>query len=336
MLNSPKKGGSLYMWIITICFTISMLFITTVAAEPGPEKLIKEYVAAVNAKDIIKLKKLVHPKCLACINDENRDYFDDYFTGEIEERIPGSYKIVDIKPIGKDGALLMPEVFSYPVRPTHWIQIDFEKGAYDSKSILRQIIKLGDTWFMVVPCPTQQAVKQFREVKIAKEKQKARAKVLYQELKKPLLSELKELYRKGKKIQAWKRYSSETGESLSMAKEVLLPLDNFIKKPEAVESPRQEYKAGVDFSNIGKKYLRYEELKKEQESRGFVFLGKFGDSWPAELEKADINMNEISFELNDGTKHNYSGFDGYEILVLRLIADNQKENVVVFRSKEKK
>ncbi len=322
--------------IITICFIVSMLFITTVAADPGQEKFIKEYVAAVNAKNIIKLKKLVHPKCLACINDENRDYFDDYFTREIEERIPDSYKIVDIKPIGKDEALLMPEVFSYPVRPTHWIQIDFEKGAYDSKSILRQVIKLGDTWFMVVPCPTQHAIKRFRKVKIAKEKQKARAKVLYQELKKPLLSELKELYKKGKKIQAWKRYSSETGESLSMAKEVLLPLDNFIKKPETVESPPQQYKADVDFVNIGKTYLRYEELRKEQDSKGYVFLGKFGDSWPAELKKADINMNEISFELNDGTKHNYSGYDGYEILMLRLIAANQKENVVVFRSKEKK
>ena len=313
-----------------------MLFITTVAADPGQEKFIKEYVAAVNAKNIIKLKKLVHPKCLACINDENRDYFDDYFTREIEERIPDSYKIVDIKPIGKDEALLMPEVFSYPVRPTHWIQIDFEKGAYASKSVLRQVIKLGDTWFMVVPCPTQQAIKRFRKVKIAKEKQKARAKVLYQELKKPLLSELKELYKKGKKIQAWKRYSSETGESLSMAKEVLLPLDNFIKKPETVESPPQQYKADVDFVNIAKKYLRFEELRKEQESKGYVFLGKFGDSWPAELKKADINMNEISFELNDGTKHNYSGYDGYEILMLRLIAANQKENVVIFRSKEKK
>ena len=74
----------MYTRIITIFFIVSMLFITTLAAETGQEKFIKEYVAAVNAKNIIKLKKLVHPKCLACINDENRDYFDDYFTREIE------------------------------------------------------------------------------------------------------------------------------------------------------------------------------------------------------------------------------------------------------------
>jgi hypothetical protein len=241
----------MYKWIIIICFTISMLFGIAIAIEPGQEQFIKEYVAAVNSKDVEKVKRLVHPKCLVCITDANRDYYHDYFSSEIEELIPDNYKITNIKPIGKDEPLLMSEAFSYPVRPTHWVQIDFERGPYDSTSILRQIIKSEDTWFMVLPCPTPITVKQFRGAKIKKEKQKERAMVLFRELKGPLLSELKELLKEGKKIQAWKRYSAETGEPLSMAKEVLLLLNEFTAEKKALESVPREYKPGMALADIG-------------------------------------------------------------------------------------
>jgi hypothetical protein len=313
-----------------------MLFGLAIAVEPGPEQFIKEYVAAVNAKDVEKLKRLVHPKCLVCINNENRDYYHDYFSSEIKESIPDNYKIGNVKSIGKDEPVLMPEAFSYPVRPTHWVQVDFERGPYDSTSILRQIVKLNDTWFMVVPCPTPNTVKQFRGAKIRREKRKERAKALFKELKDPLLSELKELLKEGKKIQAWKRYRAETGESLSMAKEVLLLLNEFTAEKKVIRSLPQEHKPATDFADIGKSYAKLEDLKKDQKSKGYVFLGRFGNSWPAEIKEVKIEMNEISFELKGGTRHTYKGFDGYEIMLLRLSANKQRENVVIFRSVEKK
>lgn len=322
----------MYRWIIIICFLFSMLTGTAAAVEPAEEEFVKEYVAAVEAKDVARLKKLVHPECLAPINDENRDYYDDYFSGEIEKSIPDNYEIIDVTAIDKDAPLMMTEVFSYPVRPTHWVQIDFMTGPYESESILRQIVKFEDTWYMVVPCPKPEAMKQFREAQIKKEEQKARAEALYQELKNPLRSELIELLKEGDKIQAWKRYSSKTGESLAMAKEVLLPLEEFVKEQEAVEAARRK----VTFVDIGKRYSRLDELKTELDAKGYVFLGKFGDSWPAELKEAEKDMDGISFERSNGRKHDYTGFDGYEVLMLRLSADNQEENVVIFRSKEKK
>ena len=211
--------------IIIICLVVSVLYTVVIAAEPGQEQFIAKYIATVNAHDVEQLKRLVHPKCLACINNENQDYFHDYFSREIKESIPNNYKITNIRPISTVEPLLMPEAFSYPVRPTHWVQIDFARGAYDFKSILRQIVRVEDAWFMVVPCPTPNTVKRFRQAKIAKEKQKERAKVLFGKLNDPLFSELKQLLEEGKKVQAWKRYSSVTGESLSMAKEVLAPLN---------------------------------------------------------------------------------------------------------------
>ena len=211
--------------IIFICLTIATLFAYAFAAEPDQKQFISDYVAAVNGQDIDGLKRLVHPKYLACINNENQAYFHDYFSREIKESIPNNYKIAKITQIGNAEPLLMAEAFSYPVRPTHWVQIDFARSAYDSKSILQQIVKVEDAWFMVVPCPTPDTVRRFRQAKIAKETQKERAKVLFGKLNDPLLSELKQLLEEGKKVQAWKRYSSVTGESLSMAKGVLALLN---------------------------------------------------------------------------------------------------------------
>ena len=320
---------------IIFCLTIATLFAYAFAAEPDQKKFVSDYVAAVNGKDVDGLNHLVHPKYLACINNENQDYFDDYFSREIRESIPNSYKITNITPIGNAEPLLMAEAFSYPVRPTHWIQIDFATGAYDSKSILRQIVKVEDAWFMVVPCPTLDTVKRFRQAKIAKEKQKERAKVLFEKLNDPILSELKKLLEEGKKVQALKRYSSVTGESLSMAKEVLALLKETLTKIRGAEFSPQARTPEWALADIGKPYGGLEDLKKDHQAKGYVFIGRFGNSWPAEIVEVTIQMDEISFELNDGQKHNYKGFDGYEIVLLRLRANN-KENVVIFRSIKKK
>ena len=320
---------------IIFCIIIATLFVYAFAAEPDQTQFISDYVAAVNRKDVDGLKRLVHPKCLACINNENQDYFDDYFSREIKESIPNSYKITNITPIGNAEPLLMAEAFSYPVRPTHWVQIDFTRGTYDSKSILRQIVKVEDAWFMVVPCPTLDTVKRFRQAKIAKEKQKERAKVLFEKLNDPILSELKKLLGEGKKVQALKRYSSVTGESLSMAKEVLALLKESLTEIRGAEFSPQARTPEWALADIGKPYAGLEDLKKDHQAKGYVFIGRFGNSWPAELMEVTIQMDEISFELYDGQKHNYTGFDGYEIVLLRLRANN-KENVVIFRSIKKK
>jgi len=323
--------------IIIFCLTIATLFVYAFAADPDQKLFISDYVAAVNGKDVDGLKRLVHPKCLACINNENQDYFDDYFSREIRETIPDTYRITNITPIGNAEPLLMAEAFSYPVRPTHWVQFDFARGAYDSKSILRQIVKVEDAWFMVVPCPTPDTVKRFRQAKIAKEKQKERAKVLFEKLNDPLLSELKKLLAEGKKVQALKRYSSVTGESLSMAKKVVALLKEMLTEIRGAEFSPQAHTPEWALADIGKPYAGLEDLKKDQQSKGYVFIGRFGNSWPAEIKEVTVGMDEISFERDNGQKHKYTGFNGYEMVLLRLRSiNNQNENVVIFRSKEKK
>jgi hypothetical protein len=92
----------------------------------------------------------------------------------------------------------------------------------------------------------------------------------------------------------------------------------------------------VGSGEVGKSYEDFGELIKDQNSKGYVFLGRFDNTWPAEVTDVRTAMHEISFERKEGPKHRYHGYDGYELKVIRLIASNKTENIVVLRSKEKK
>ena len=76
--------------IILFCLTISLFLANAFAAEPDQKQFINNYVAAVNGKDVDGLKRSIHPKNLACINNQNQDYFNDYFSGELKESIPNN------------------------------------------------------------------------------------------------------------------------------------------------------------------------------------------------------------------------------------------------------
>ena len=87
-------------------------------------------------------------------------------------------------------------------------------------------------------------------------------------------------------------------------------------------------------SEVGKTFQNYNQFINYQNEQDFLFLGRFGDSWPAEVIEVETAMNEISFTYK-GTNHKYPGYDGYNLKVVRLISDNGNENIVVLRSKEK-
>nr|WP_319776188.1 hypothetical protein [uncultured Sphaerochaeta sp.] len=73
-----------------------------------------------------------------------------------------------------------------------------------------------------------------------------------------------------------------------------------------------------------------------ENEEGFIFLGRFQDVWPAEITCVEKEMNEITFVLPDGTPHTYSGFEGYELKVVKFNSKKWKKKfIVVLRSKEK-
>jgi hypothetical protein len=67
---------------------------------------------------------------------------------------------------------------------------------------------------------------------------------------------------------------------------------------------------------------------------GFVRTGYFGKYWPATVAEIAADIGEIRFVRQDGTRHTYRKFDGYDMRMIRLRAGD-KETIVVLRSKIK-
>jgi hypothetical protein len=49
-----------------------------VPIDAGHGIFVAEYVAAVNARDAERFRRLVHPRSLSCITDATRDFYDDW------------------------------------------------------------------------------------------------------------------------------------------------------------------------------------------------------------------------------------------------------------------
>lgn len=154
---------------------------------------------------------------------ENREYFDYLFANDLRGAPRAQYKTASISPLPPNPQPfgLPAEMFAYPVRPTHQVQIDFETGPTSSVTVIRVIAVLSGSWFDVLPCPTAEGVQYFREHVAAGERQKARARQLAADLKAPLLSELKGLLRQQRKIDAIKRYQEAAGVDLTTAVQVI-------------------------------------------------------------------------------------------------------------------
>ena len=89
-------------------------------------------------------------------------------------------------------------------------------------------------------------------------------------------------------------------------------------------------------SDVGDSFDSYDEFMKYQQEDGFIFIGRFKDQWPATIMEVQTAENEITFEMKNSGGHRYSGFDGYELKMVRLETAGGAEAVIVLRSKEKK
>ena len=188
-------------------------------------QFITSYVSAVNSNDLERLKKLIHPRYLDCINDSNRDYYDALFTRSIERSIPINHEVtfetLSVEEVLADMEASQKQGFTYPVRPTHQVQIDYAKSEYSFVTVSRKLSLHKGRYYEVSGCPAQKMIDRFREARVRKEESRKRSKVLFNELKGDILMELTVLMKQGKKIQAWKLYSEKTGESIGTAKDVL-------------------------------------------------------------------------------------------------------------------
>lgn len=88
-------------------------------------------------------------------------------------------------------------------------------------------------------------------------------------------------------------------------------------------------------SEVGRSFDREADLLQFQTEAGYVFLGKFGVKFPAAVSSVQRSNHSIEFQLPDGTKHSYNGYEGYGLKVVKLKCDSGGESVFVFRTAEK-
>ena len=174
--------------------------------------LVAEYVAARNAKDLPRLKSLLHPKSLECITAENKDFYDDRTTLLLnEDRVPTNYEL-KITPIRGKDELPWKGYFEFPVRPSHQIEIKYSLGE-DNGMIVLAVVHERGRWYEVDPCATRETLKNYREGEAARRAQAEKTKALVTAIKEPLRSELQALIREQKYQTARTRYEQATGQA---------------------------------------------------------------------------------------------------------------------------
>jgi len=175
--------------------------------QPSEEQMrfAREYVKAVNSRDLKALRRLIPPKTLACFNERNEVYLTTWLERQFADPIAEPYTVT----VEKDEPDQLPRsaLFTLPVVPTHQINITTKIGG-EEVVLGRPIAYQDGRWYETAPCPTDVGMRNFlRKREIAKSKS-ARADALYAKLKDPLKSDLKKLIQQDKRQEACRRYAT--------------------------------------------------------------------------------------------------------------------------------
>ena len=174
------------------------------------KNFVTQYVAATNARDIVRLRLFLYPKSLACITPENKDYYDA-MASHIEEPIPPNYTFSLLPVI--DGNLKALESMGqrWTMKPAQELHIDYQQGD-DLGGYVVYVIHENGRWFYDLPCATDAAIKEYRDNAAANETALAGYTALASEIKEPLRSELLGLLRAHKTATPTDRYHQATGQ----------------------------------------------------------------------------------------------------------------------------
>lgn len=174
------------------------------------QQLVSQFVAATNAHDVKGLNALLHPKSLACVTPENRDFYDRAVAISLRQPIPLNYHFTDTV-VAEQDKLPAYGYGVFPVRPTHQIQLEYTNGAEDSGTVMFWLVNEGGRWYKDDPCINADVIKQFHDDLSNIKAREAATKALVAQIKDPLLSELKALLKEGKGATASQRYAQATG-----------------------------------------------------------------------------------------------------------------------------
>src|SRR5579871_6707076 len=125
------------------------------------------WVAAIKSQDEAKVRALLHPATLACINDDNREYFDLGFKDELRTgaKLGAVYKVESVKRLSGPPPLgaLPEDGFQYPVESVYQLQINAETADHHPMYLIRFLAEANGTWYTVDPCPNAKGLAFFAQ-----------------------------------------------------------------------------------------------------------------------------------------------------------------------------
>jgi len=80
-------------------------------------------------------------------------------------------------------------------------------------------------------------------------------------------------------------------------------------------------------------FINLDDLKNLQEKQNQVLIGRFEAKYPCMVTEKAHAKDTIQFEIKGRGRHQYRGFEGYDLTFLRALCSDGKEAGYVFRAK---
>jgi hypothetical protein len=185
-----------------------------------PLEFAPRLVAAINGKNLDRRKALLHPKTLACITPQTQPFIEDSLADQFRYNIPASHRS-RFEAIPADRPLSVADGVTFPLRPTHQVQIDWETGPQQGVTFVALVAYTENGWREVWPCVSPEKVPSMQAVREARRQREQRVQSLAANMPQALRAEVTHLVAEGRKIDAIKRYQGASGEDLSTSKSVV-------------------------------------------------------------------------------------------------------------------
>ncbi len=180
-----------------------------------------EYVAAWNAKDSVRLSRLIAPGSQACVTPQNKQVYDEMQRTEMRDPVAPGY-LLSLMPIDEANRKAMASQGFFLVKPERELRIDYDyPDSRDGGQILLYLAHQNGRWMSVFPCMTSAAIQDYRDGAA----DRAHYKAIAAGIKEPLRSELMAMLRKHQRGEAEERYKAATGCDMKMAMLVVIALD---------------------------------------------------------------------------------------------------------------
>ncbi|HVB87447.1 MAG TPA: hypothetical protein VNK23_12375 [Candidatus Dormibacteraeota bacterium] len=177
---------------------------------PDVRAFAAQYVAAINAKDVTRIRSYFVPQARACITPENKEVYDSVLAMQLTDHIPQGYTLTS-PPVNLSNLKALSDVQYLPVKPERELRIDYRyPGTTDGGVVVLWLARRNGRWMDDHPCITAHGLKIYRENAAAREHYQKLAK----EIKEPLRAELIGMLRARQTSQAEFRYHQATGSDL--------------------------------------------------------------------------------------------------------------------------